>query len=626
MKALKGAITLLLCFILVFSFYFNSNATLIEEVSVNTHVQYQDFNGWGTSLAWWGNAIGLWDDTDKKNEVLDLIFDVNEGLGLNIVRYNIGGGENPDHEHMRDKAEIEGYQDINGNWDWSADASQRWVLQGAIDRGVNITEAFSNAPPYWMTKSQCAAGSRRGDNNLKDDYYDDFANYIAEVVEHFHNEWGVTFDTVTPVNEPSSAWWKSSNNQEGCHFDPDKQNMLMTELKNQLTQRGLNIPLSGPEEYSIDTSLSTYYFYDDQVKDSMHQINTHTYSGNKRRGLLGASLAEGKELWVSEVGAGGTADHNHNDLTSALDLAEKITKDMREMQPNAWVYWQVVEDEAGNHNWGLIHANFSGEEEYFVTKQYYAMANYSKFISKGSYILNNTSENMVTAYDPQAKKLTVVVKNQESTVKEYNVNLTGFNQTGNQAKVYRTSGTEDLQQLDSVNVEDEVLEIESLGNSVTTYVINDVELSNNVKYSRDSYYKIVNKKSDKVLEVSGESVDEGANVIQWEDNNAEHQQWRLVEVDEGEYFIVNRKSKKVLDIMSESTDNGATAIQWLCAGGDNQLWKLEEIGNGLVKIISVGSDKALDVLDGSTDNGGDVIQWEYWGGDNQQWQIIQVDN
>ena len=57
----------------------------------------QDFGtweGWGSSLAWWARAIG---GTANADYYADLIYTTNmtdglPGLGLNIVRYNIGGG------------------------------------------------------------------------------------------------------------------------------------------------------------------------------------------------------------------------------------------------------------------------------------------------------------------------------------------------------------------------------------------------------------------------------------------------------------------------------------------------------------------------------------------------------
>ena len=49
------------------------------------------FEGWGTSLCWWGNRLG--GDEIVSNEAVDLFFTQDKGIGLNIIRYNIGGGE-----------------------------------------------------------------------------------------------------------------------------------------------------------------------------------------------------------------------------------------------------------------------------------------------------------------------------------------------------------------------------------------------------------------------------------------------------------------------------------------------------------------------------------------------------
>ncbi|MCZ4151050.1 hypothetical protein BZG21_42450, partial [Escherichia coli] len=161
-----------------------------EPVRLNMDQSYDHFEGWGTSLAWWANDLGEWKDQAKLNEVMDLVFDPAKGLGLNIVRYNIGGEENPDMKALRPGGDVPGYQPEPGVWDWEADAGQRKVLQGSIERGVNITEAFSNSPPYWMTISGSVTGAEDGSNNLKEDQYGAFADYLTEVVKHFRDEWG----------------------------------------------------------------------------------------------------------------------------------------------------------------------------------------------------------------------------------------------------------------------------------------------------------------------------------------------------------------------------------------------------------------------------------------------------
>ena len=72
-----------------------------------------------------------------------------------------------------------------------------------------------------MTNSGCSSGNKdAGKNNLKDDAYDAFAKYLSEVAEHFKTNWGVSFQSIAPMNEPYTNYWGAySNKQEGCHFD-----------------------------------------------------------------------------------------------------------------------------------------------------------------------------------------------------------------------------------------------------------------------------------------------------------------------------------------------------------------------------------------------------------------------
>ena len=51
-----------------------------------------EFQGWGTSLCWWANRLGY---NEKLTEQAAKAFFSEEGLGLDIARYNLGGGDNP---------------------------------------------------------------------------------------------------------------------------------------------------------------------------------------------------------------------------------------------------------------------------------------------------------------------------------------------------------------------------------------------------------------------------------------------------------------------------------------------------------------------------------------------------
>ncbi|HXU64261.1 MAG TPA: glycoside hydrolase, partial [Polyangia bacterium] len=255
-----------------------SGATLVK---VDPTARRQTFEGWGTSLCWWANHVGSW-SASSRNAVVDALVDPSSGLGYNVFRYNIGGGDDPSHHHMRQWGDIPGFEPSKGTWDWTADANQRAVLQQIVARagaGV-ILEAFSNSPPYWMTKSGCASGSTDGTNNLKDASYADFADYLTEVVKHYRDTWGVTFRTVEPLNEPVANWWKANGDQEGCHFDVSSQQQIVKAVASSLAAKGLtDTTVSASDENSIDDAVKGLQSFDTTALAGMSQMNTHTYSG-----------------------------------------------------------------------------------------------------------------------------------------------------------------------------------------------------------------------------------------------------------------------------------------------------------------------------------------------------------
>src|SRR4051812_18523148 len=228
-------------------------ATGTTLVVVNPGVRHQTFEGWGTSLCWWANHVGGWSAANR-NAVVDKMTDPTNGLGYNVFRYNIGGGDDPTHTHMGQYKDMPSFEPKSGTWDWNADANQRAVLQRIVADNANaVLEAFSNSPPYWMTKSGCASGSTDGSNNLNDSSYNAFADYLTEVVKHYKDTYGITFRTVEPLNEPNASWWKAQGGQEGCHFSPGNQQTILKAVAASLTTKGVTgTTVSASDENSID--------------------------------------------------------------------------------------------------------------------------------------------------------------------------------------------------------------------------------------------------------------------------------------------------------------------------------------------------------------------------------------
>lgn len=177
-----------------------------------------------------------------------------------------------------------------------------------------IVEAFSNSLPYFMTKSGCSTGNTNPDeNNLKDDTYQAFADYMADVAEHFKDSWGVTFQSITAMNEPFTNFWgANSAKQEGCHFDQGRSmDTIIQDLRKALDKRGMSdMIISGNDETSIDTQIDSYKKLSADTKKIVGRIDTHTYGGSNRGGLKSLAESEGKNLWMSEIDSAGVAGQN----------------------------------------------------------------------------------------------------------------------------------------------------------------------------------------------------------------------------------------------------------------------------------------------------------------------------
>ena len=195
----------------------------------------------------------------ERDRILDLLFDAEEGLGMEIVRYNVGGSGwgTPDEGNLRAGANVEALlvpasysassaaasasgDSAQWTYDWTRDEPQRRCLLGARQRGAHTFEAFANSPPFFMTKSGRASGAGWGcAANLPRDRIDDFARYLVDVVAHYKEAYGLTFTSIAPFNEPREICWWAGTNQEGCRFRLPDQRRVVRCLASRLKEAGL---------------------------------------------------------------------------------------------------------------------------------------------------------------------------------------------------------------------------------------------------------------------------------------------------------------------------------------------------------------------------------------------------
>ncbi len=143
-------------------------------------------------------------------------------------------------------------------------------------------------------------------------------------------------------------------------------------------------------------------------------------------------------------------------------------------------------------------------------------------------------------------------------------------------------------------------------------------------------YVLVNRNSAKVMEVENGSTSAGSNVRQNTYTGAAYQQWVVTPVDPrigGDFSyhsIIANHSGKSLDVYNWSLNNGGNIIVWDDAKGANQQWYLEYAGDGWFYIRSRHSSHCLQIQNASTANAANIQQGTKNGSANQQWRFLPV--
>ncbi len=421
-------------------------------------VLVDNFQGWGTSLCWWGNVVGGYDNRDT---YASLAF---SQLKLNVVRYNIGGGENPHIANaMQFRAQMPGFEPANGVWNWNADANQRWMLKKAVALGANQVVAFANSPPWWMTVSGSVTGSTNGTgDNLQTGYENDFASYLATVVSNLTVLDGIKFDLVTPVNEPTSSWWVYGGSQEGCHMSAEQQARVVSGLRATLNAQNLTTGIDASEDNDEQSTLNSINAYD-SAASNVAVIASHTYEANDPAGIRHLAVTSRKPVWVSEYGDGDA---------SGMTMARRIRDDITGTRAAAWVYWQFVDSARG---WGFLNnaLDGSGKTNYIINKKFYVMGQFSEFIRPGFQIINIGDGNSLAAYNPTNWTLVIVTVNDSTNRYDLTCDLSAF---GGLSPVmrYRTSPGENLARVGSLAMVGQQFTSAIIPQSVTTHVLANV--------------------------------------------------------------------------------------------------------------------------------------------------------
>ncbi len=374
-------------------------------VTVRTEDTRQELLGFGASDCWSIQYVGQWPLT-KREAIADLLFEVGldrandpRGIGLSVWRFNLGAGSSRQAHISRPWRRADTFLDDEfAGYDWTRLPGQRWFLHAARERGVDRFVAFVNSPPVNMTDNGRAyPDAASGSTNLADGKEDEFAAYLAGIVEHFREVEEVEFDVLSPFNEPQWDW--EAGTQEGCRYDAADMSRVIDALSvlPGLAGTEIEIPESGSilDLWSGERYLEAFFepASASYVGASVAQrITSHSYGTDlpasglvERREELRAALDRypGLQYAMTEYcPLGGHGRGRDLGMDTALAVARVIHFDLVVAGASSWQWWLAVSPY--DYKDGLVYIDHDPEDgEFFESKTLWALGNFSRFVRPG---------------------------------------------------------------------------------------------------------------------------------------------------------------------------------------------------------------------------------------------------
>lgn len=507
----------------------------IREISIDLNQELQTIEGFGASDAWICQMVGKNWPINKRNEIADLLFskevdsDGNpKGIGLSMWRFYVtaGSAEQGSNSNIASVwRRGECFQNPNGTYDWTKQAGQRWFLQAAKSRGVENFLAFTISPPVQMTANGKAFSSQRLNMNIKSGMLPNYADFLVETIDNLQRNEGITFDYLSPINEPQYEWMAGNDgqaSQEGTPATNQEMFDFTKLLSDKLSAKSLKTEVVLGEAGSVnylyenvngenrDDQINAFFGPSStniaQLPNVKKVISGHSYwttwpvsTQVSHREKLNNRLKQFGNLnyWqtefcileqpgVDEVPGGGGPGRDLG-MKTALYVSRVIHNDIAVANATSWQWWLALspgdfkdgliylDDGNSNGNNGTQGDNYCLNDGFYRdSKLLWALGNYSRFVRPGMVRVQIPNQNavsastdiMLTAYkDTATKKLVIVAVNYSDAARSYKLKLSGVLKN-NELTPYVTSENSNLKK--ETNVKSDKFVIPA--RSIVTYV------------------------------------------------------------------------------------------------------------------------------------------------------------
>ncbi len=387
----------------------NTTMAAPEESSITVAVDWsaerQHVDGFGGSFAFHKAGTIQRLGEPLSGEILDMIFDQETGINLDIVRVMVGdGGINEWGDSLYD-GPTETIQPAPGDYVWDMsdweerkqdfDAYQIWLMQEAQARGIDTILASVWSPPAWMKQNNSVLRSGWGGppNKLRLDMYQEFADYLAEYVEGYEEHFGIKITHISPTNEPDLSTSYSSNEWSPQELSDFVGNYLGPTFE----RRGVEAKIVVGEAVAFDERWALPSLLDPGTEPYVDVVAAHAYTGlingetEPRANAFQTTNELGKTLWQTEYMNNGAPRDNwfiRNTMDDGLRYATLVSNMFEISQLNGYFWWWPAANNGADGS-DLIRLMNDGTPqsgaptetgEYRVFKRYYTIGQYSRFV------------------------------------------------------------------------------------------------------------------------------------------------------------------------------------------------------------------------------------------------------
>jgi O-glycosyl hydrolase len=600
------------------------SAAVLAQVSATPA---QTIHNIGASGAWWVNDLARFSPANQQRAA-ELLFGPG-GLHLSAYRYNIGGGGVGVRPGDRAPQTV---LVSPGRYDWTRDPGGTTFLRYADQYGVPDIVGFVNsAPAVWKDNARSCGGRLRAGTEQA------FAGFLTDVVTHFNAE-GVRINYVSPMNEPRNSFDGNPCSQEGMLVDPGQRDDIVRALGTALQSRASWSRISADESSLVSQFNSEVPEWMSQAGTAqyVHNLAHHTYdfpSDSARAGVAAVGRRFGKPTWSTEICCftginGGYGAQYDPTITGALAMTSIMHRDFTVANDSAFHWWTALSKVMGcspggnascatqinnsGYNDGLIYYDPSfasnGNQALYLTKRFYGMAHYSRFVRPGAvrYPVTGAPSGVQIMATSGGGNWTLVVNNLNTTAQDVDVAFSALNNVTPTA-AYRTSATQNLASVGLPAVASGRAALSLPARSITTYVFRQ----DGGTTPTPTAAPLIGQGSGRCLDVPGAATANGTLVAIYDCNGGANQQWAATAAGELRVY-----GDKCLDAYAQGRTPGTPVDIYDCNGGANQQWTLNADGT----VTGRQSGLCLDVSGAATANGTAAVLWTCTGAANQRWR------